>query len=194
MNRTVPYLAITLICLFVALAIAELSRADGRPRVWTSSTSTGAPIAGRYAIRILDARDKTRRCQRTLGLDPSPVSAKPVIGAAYARWVLALWRARAQAYCGMARTLGHPVAAIRAVFGSHADEALIVSRCESGRSRSPRAHNGQYRGMFQMGASERARYGHGDTPLEQAVAAHRYFVASGRDWSPWSCKPNGSVQ
>lgn len=40
-----------------------------------------------------------------------------------------------------------------------------------------------------MGSSERRIYGHGDTFLDQAIAAHKYFVASGRDWSPWSCKP-----
>ena len=40
-----------------------------------------------------------------------------------------------------------------------------------------------------MGSSERTLFGHGNTALEQAVAAHRYFVASGKDWSPWSCKP-----
>ena len=28
-----------------------------------------------------------------------------------------------------------------------------------------------------------------DSAVEQATAAHRYFVASGRDWGPWSCKP-----
>ena len=29
----------------------------------------------------------------------------------------------------------------------------------------------------------------GESTHEQALAAHRYFVRSGRDWSPWSCKP-----
>ena len=32
-------------------------------------------------------------------------------------------------------------------------------------------------------------FGHGPTALAQAQAAYRYFVRSGRDWSPWSCKP-----
>lgn len=46
-----------------------------------------------------------------------------------------------------------------------------------------------------MGSSERATYaggppvsGYGDA-LEQTWAAWRYFAASGRDWSPWECKP-----
>ena len=51
------------------------------------------------------------------------------------------------------------------------------------------AQNGQYLGLFQMGSSERQLFGHGASALEQAKAAHRYFVLSGRDWSPWSCKP-----
>jgi hypothetical protein len=80
-----------------------------------------------------------------------------------------------------------PVEAIRHVFGRYWREAMTVARCESGLS--VWAQNGQYRGLFQMGSSERALYGHGATPLAQATAAHRYFVASGRDWSPWGCKP-----
>jgi hypothetical protein len=40
-----------------------------------------------------------------------------------------------------------------------------------------------------MGSSERQLFGHGVSALAQARAAYRYFVRSGRDWSPWSCKP-----
>lgn len=77
--------------------------------------------------------------------------------------------------------------AINSVFGSYAGQAHRVVSCESGHSTL--AVNGQYLGLFQMGSWERATFGHGPSPLEQARAAHRYFVASGRDWSPWSCKP-----
>jgi hypothetical protein len=73
------------------------------------------------------------------------------------------------------------------VFGAHCREALAVSRCESGLSTT--AQNGQYLGLFQMGSNERRLFGHGPSALEQATAAHRYFVASGRGWGPWSCKP-----
>ena len=73
------------------------------------------------------------------------------------------------------------------VFGSYCQEALAVSRCESGLRTN--AQNGQYLGLFQMGSSERRLFGHGDSAHAQVKAAHRYFVASGRDWSPWSCKP-----
>jgi hypothetical protein len=80
-----------------------------------------------------------------------------------------------------------PVQAIRHVFGSYWRQALAVARCESGLSTG--AQNGQYLGLFQMGSSERALYGHGSSAFAQARAAQRYFTASGRDWSPWQCKP-----
>ncbi len=81
-----------------------------------------------------------------------------------------------------------PRKAICHVFGTHfCGEALLVARCESGLRIG--ARNGQYLGLFQMGSSERRRFGHGPTAFLQAAAAHRYFVLSGRDWSPWSCKP-----
>jgi hypothetical protein len=80
-----------------------------------------------------------------------------------------------------------PAKAICHVFGSYCKQALHVARCESGVHTS--AQNGQYRGLFQMGSNERQLFGHGESALVQARAAYRYFVRSGRDWSPWSCKP-----
>lgn len=80
-----------------------------------------------------------------------------------------------------------PRRAICDVFGRYCDQAVDVAWCES-RLR-PDARNGQYLGLFQMGARERQLFGHGPSAYAQARAAHRYFVRSGRDWSPWSCKP-----
>ncbi len=81
-----------------------------------------------------------------------------------------------------------PKVAICRVFGRrYCGQALKVSWCES--RHSTHAQNGQYLGLFQMGSSERRLFGHGQTAHQQALAAHRYFVVSGRDWSPWSCKP-----
>jgi len=81
-----------------------------------------------------------------------------------------------------------PKVAICRVFGRrYCGQALKVAWCES--RHSTRAQNGQYLGLFQMGSSERRLFGHGETAHRQALAAHRYFVVSGRDWSPWSCKP-----
>ena len=80
-----------------------------------------------------------------------------------------------------------PRSAICRVFGDYCQEALAVSRCESGLRTD--AQNGQYLGLFQMGSNERRIYGHGPTATAQATAAHRYFIDSGRNWGPWSCKP-----
>ena len=80
-----------------------------------------------------------------------------------------------------------PETVICRVFGEHCRDAVAVARCES--RLQTWARNGQYFGLFQLGASERLLFGHGESAVEQARAAHRYFVASGRDWSPWSCKP-----
>jgi hypothetical protein len=80
-----------------------------------------------------------------------------------------------------------PQTVICRVFGRYCGQALAVARCESGLSTG--ASNGQYRGLFQLGSSERQLFGHGSSATAQARAAHRYFVSSGRDWSPWSCKP-----
>jgi hypothetical protein len=87
----------------------------------------------------------------------------------------------------LAERLRAPERAICHVFGSYCQQALQVARCESRYETA--AQNGQYLGLFQMGSSERQLYGHGATALEQAKAAYRYFLRSGRDWSPWSCKP-----
>jgi hypothetical protein len=104
--------------------------------------------------------------------------------AAKARAALA---ARQEARRQAALLRSSPRAAICHAFGRYCGQALAVARCESGLRTT--AVNGQYLGLFQMGSSERRLFGHGATPLAQARAAHRYFVASGRDWSPWSCKP-----
>lgn len=80
-----------------------------------------------------------------------------------------------------------PKAAICTVFESHCREAISVAWCES--RLDPNARNGQYLGLFQMGSYARTLFGHGPTPHDQAEAAHAYFVRSGKDWSPWSCKP-----
>ena len=80
-----------------------------------------------------------------------------------------------------------PKETICRVFGRYCRQALEVAHCESRFSTS--AQNGQYLGLFQMGANERRLFGHGEGAEEQSRAAYRYFVHSGRDWSPWSCRP-----
>lgn len=98
-----------------------------------------------------------------------------------------LVRTRAMERRARALATASPSKAICDVFGRrYCSQAIAVAWCESRLSIT--AQNGQYLGLFQMGSNERRLYGHGSTALEQAVAAHRYFVRSGRDWSPWSCR------
>jgi hypothetical protein len=66
---------------------------------------------------------------------------------------------------------------------------MRVSGCETGYTYSIWATNGQYLGTFQMGYFARGKYGHGNNVWVQAKAAYAYFVDSGKDWSPWTCKP-----
>jgi hypothetical protein len=73
------------------------------------------------------------------------------------------------------------------IFGSYCSEAVTVARCESRLQTT--ARNGEYLGLFQMSLTARRLFGHGDSAEEQARAALRYFVSSGHDWSPWSCRP-----
>lgn len=72
------------------------------------------------------------------------------------------------------------------VFHKYCKQALAVSWCES--KWYIWAQNGQYKGIFQMGSSERRLFGHGPGAWAQARAAYKYFVQSGRDWSPWTCR------
>jgi hypothetical protein len=142
---------------------------------------------------ILHVRGRVHGCQHELRTARSPVADRIVTGGPrYRAWVLRRWQWRERFFCGSVRALNaNPVRAIHYVFGPHAWEAVEVSDCETGGTFSVGATNGQYRGLFQMGESERATYGHGSTPLAQAWAAKAYFDDSGQDWSPWDprCQP-----
>jgi len=64
--------------------------------------------------------------------------------------------------------------------------AFNVVACETGGRYNTTADNGQYENIFQMGLSERRRFGwhvKGDSPMKAARAAHAYWRVSG--WSPW---------
>jgi len=67
-------------------------------------------------------------------------------------------------------------------------QAYRVAGCETGNTYDIWASNGQYKGLWQMGSSERRIFGHGWNAWDQAKAAHKYWVRSGKDWSPWSCR------
>jgi hypothetical protein len=73
---------------------------------------------------------------------------------------------------------------ICAVFRTECSKALSVAACESRFSTG--ASNGQYFGLFQMGAGERARFGGSSLdPWDQVRAAYAYYRVAG--WTPWEC-------
>jgi hypothetical protein len=108
-------------------------------------------------------------------------------GCGYLKWIAHTWEDRAQSNFEKYVELREPENAICHVFGEYCTEALAVSWCESHHHTT--SENGQYLGLFQMGDYARQLYGHSRSALGQSVAAYHYFVASGKDWSPWSCKP-----
>lgn len=135
-------------------------------------------------------RTKHVEWNRRLGRARLAVGRERLAGCRRARELAELARARVRADAALAHRLNaHPTRAIAWVFGPYAAQALAVSSCETGGTFDVNATNGQYLGLFQMGEYARARYGHGPTALEQAIAARAYFVESGRTWGPWSCKP-----
>lgn len=94
---------------------------------------------------------------------------------------------------GMARARppvpGPVFKAVRAHWQTRSEriQAFDVCYCESRYYTG--ARNGEYLGLFQCGLFCRLHYGFGWDAMSQARSAYRYFVDSGRDWSPWSCKP-----
>lgn len=130
-----------------------------------------------YQDELRERRHATRYPERVPGRCPY-----------LARWVAGLWKGRAVSKSTRVTGLREdPRKAICYVFGPYCEQALQVAGCES--RLSVTATNGQYLGLFQMGSYARGRYGHSPNALGQSFAAYDYFVASGRDWSPWSCKP-----
>lgn len=75
---------------------------------------------------------------------------------------------------------------VRVIFApvNQSRRAVRVAWCES--RLDPRARNGTHLGIFQLGAPERRRYGHGRTVAKQAWAARRLW--HDRGWQPWVCR------
>lgn len=155
------------------------------------STAAGADSSLRPCAaarrELVDRRAATWRWQRTLGVAKSSTRhpERWVRGCAYVRWLKALWAQRAdQLWRTWSRLQWDVEFAIEWVFPAAEEaKAKAVAWCESKFSR--RAQNGQYFGVWQMGSSERERFGHSTTAIGQTLAAKRYFDLSG--WSPWSC-------
>jgi len=69
-------------------------------------------------------------------------------------------------------------------FKQNCATAMRIVKCETGGTYTPWSANGQYLGIFQMGSSERARYGHGNNVWAQAKAAYAYYRDAG-GFGPW---------
>ena len=180
----------------VTQAAAAAMQAHSTPTPRKASVAKPAPTLDQQLERKLVAMRKYRgtirffRTHRTLlSTDHRAAAGSKLVYAArrvrQLEKTIAVLRSRVRARDARRFAAMPPKAAICDVFGSYCDEALAVARCESRLSTS--AQNGQYLGLFQMGSYERRLFGHGSSAREQAVAAHRYFVRTGRDWSPWSC-------
>jgi hypothetical protein len=157
---------------------------------------TAAPLAEAHLLKVTDLGAKTKLEKRRSSQLWNLRHARYV--AQYGKGANRVWHRKAAVW--IARELAEtelalkppvltPTAAIRSVFGIYGDQAVRVSYCETGGTFDVNATNGQYLGLFQMGSYARRQYGHAGDALGQSRAAYRYFVDSGRDWSPWSCKP-----
>lgn len=143
--------------------------------------SIAAPSANAHAVEVVDCREYASTHRLVTGSPTAAHRARKACDRA------ALDHAHAHCNRGWENPARRNACTIRLVFGADGADAVRVSWCES--SHRTWAENGQYRGLFQMGSNERATYGHGTTAREQSEAAYRYFIASGRDWSPWECQP-----
>lgn len=173
------------------LLLGGTSTAQAQARHASVVKSCPGHVKGVYYYRGI-----ARKYESKLSRHPSKsnFNASKIRSCRYVVWVAHLWEHRAAearkryaAYLKSWARMNDPETAICSVFGVYCSQALRVAWCEGKYDTS--AKNGQYLGTFQMGDHERATYGHGDTVLAQAQAAYRYFVASGKDWSPWECKP-----
>lgn len=79
---------------------------------------------------------------------------------------------------------------IRDVWPDHLeDQAIAVARCESTLKPSAHRRGSQYKGLFQMGRREWAKYGAGGNPYDPwANAAAALRLHDDRGWRPWTCR------
>jgi len=143
---------------------------------------------------VAERRQATWKWEKELRIQTTPTSymERKTSSCRYLKSLKRKWSLRAdKRYRTVVKLERDPRAAISWVFGAYASQAISVAWCES--RLKTWASNGQYLGLFQMGSTPRSLYGHGSTAIEQARAAKRYFDRSGRDWSPWQCRPGGHL-
>lgn len=154
-----------------------------------------------------------RACMHYLGQTPRTTNRdwERTRSTAYMRWLWLTWRTRKLECRGEVQRADSDVRyAIRLIFqgdgdprypGNAAEQAVRVAWCESRWTTTDRL--GQYVGVGQLGTSERSAYGIGvyrsSDPATAATASvvvqvrsfYRMFVAAGRSWGRWACRPGG---
>lgn len=203
MTRIIPALIVVAIVGLV-LALGQ-SRADEA----TAARSITIPTAGQIETQFHRAQE----CRRALGVPVFQTSRgwETAKRGPYYVWMHALWRSRYLECRGATQRANEDVRyAIRLIFrgpgdpryayaDSAAEQAVRVAWCESRWTTWDRL--GQYAGVGQLGNQERAEYGIGvyaSRDPEAAITAsavlqvrsfYRMFVAAGRSWGRWSCRP-----
>lgn len=152
-----------------------------------------------------------RACMHYLGQTPRRANGDwwKTPSFAYRGWLYLTWRTRKLACHGERQRADSDVRyAIRLIFQGPGDprypydaaeQAIRVAWCESNWTTTN--VTGQYAGVGQLGTSERSDYGLGpyrSSDTQTAITAsvvlqvrsfYRMFVAAGRSWSRWACRP-----
>ena len=159
-----------------------------------------------------------RACMHYLGQTPRRANGDrwTTPSFAYRRWLYLTWRTRKLACHGERQRADSDVRyAIRLIFQgpgdpgypyrhSASEQAIRVAWCES--NWTTWNVTGQYAGVGQLGSSERSDYGLGpyrSNDTQTAITAsvvlqvrsfYRMFVAAGRSWARWSCRPGSGSE
>lgn len=154
-----------------------------------------------HAVAVATKFELAQACRRDLGLPVYQTrrgweTTRP---GPYMDWMWRLWHKRHQTCMRQtARATRDVRYAIRLIFRGDGDprypytaaeQAVRVAWCESRWTNTD--VTGQYKGVFQLGSSERAQYQVGDYVgvISQVRSGYRMFVAAGRSWSRWQCRP-----
>ena len=179
------------------------------------ATTSGAAVTPE---RVEAQYQQYRACMHYLGQTPRHTTRawETTPSDAYRRWLYLTWRTRKLACHGERQRADSDVRyAIRLIFQgpgdpgypyrhSASEQAIRVAWCES--NWTTWNVTGQYAGVGQLGSSERSDYGLGpyrSNDTQTAITAsvvlqvrsfYRMFVAAGRSWARWSCRPGSGSE
>lgn len=189
--------------------IATLTIAGAFALAATSPAATG--LRDHTPDQVEAQYQQYRACMHYLGQTPRRANGDwwKTPSFAYRGWLYLTWRTRKLACHGERQRADSDVRyAIRLVFQGPGDprypydaaeQAIRVAWCESRWTTTD--ITGQYVGVLQLGTSERAEYGlgayasgdggvaSGASIVLQVRSGYRMFVAAGRSWARWQCRP-----